>query len=1471
MSNQSKYNLAIWLFLLVGLFPHRVLGQYIQAGELPQTLCAGATATVSFTATGSFQPGNSFRIDLVDQFDRVLLTTTDNVLSGGTLLRVPTNVSLHPVEYFIRIVASKPLTVSNYALLRINGIPSATLQQTPAIEPSINPGEPFNVPVALAGGGPYSLSFTDGTTRDLDDVGQASLLLYPDQTKTYQLAAVSNRCGAGRAGGTATAIIKSAGLLVTRLSTTEPCAGKPLDIFFSSDRPLPANTTFRVDLQPIGSDATAYTLPVTGNISPLRVVLPTTIATGGAYRLRLFSEEANVSAYYRNALGDVASQLLVRHAPSVRLSGTTSAGYGQVGQLTASVTGLGNGLVTLNDGTVVSLSAIEQEGPRSLPVRANQTTTYTVRSVSNGCGLYGAEAGSGSATLTVQLGYRIDSLSSGSVCAGQSFQVYFSTNETLSTDAGSYRFRGSTSLTANELGGNLIDFIVQQVRVGSQPNTGILTVQARSLPADYLTNTAHTTSGTVGVGWFYGQLSRGGNTGNIYEKRFSVADRPQLLLQETPFIVNRPQVLTLPAQLASHTPFTDVLLSDNTRLSIRSEVGFGQKSRLVFLEALASQSGTLRVMSVQNSCGVGAAQGSVAIQVRGDTTGLFMRPIPNQLCAGASVSVAFTMLGSPGGGATYRVELTDDDGLFRGKFLANGTASPITVTIPAGFTIFNRLQLRVVSSPASGTLVLQSAAREFTYLDAAQLVRLTVAGTGGTETVVRPGQPAQLRLLVAGAGSIDTPTRVVLSDGQPVAFNSISTDIPVRPLQTTTYTIRSVQNSCGAAAGVGTVTVRVQPFTMQPLLQKRLYCEGDSLETHLLVQGDIPPQATHAMQVLLNSNVVQTLPARLANNRLTASLPNSFSVGTLYGVRVLTTVGNDQFYSQVASQFFQTYRRARLQLTPPNNQTAVVLEANQSGVTVQLSNPADGTAGLLSTPHKYRINEQPYTTLDNVPASVPLFATGIAPTSYSISGVYDAICGFGEGAGAVRISYRPGLRSLTVSKNQLCRNTGNQTTVNYEMAGDFPADTRFTLFLTNTAGVRTRVGESAKQVDKLTIAIDSLLAPGTYQVSVSLPPGLPAYTNFPTITIGERPNVIIAGGTSIQYSDQAVSVGVRVLAGYLPISMTLTNGLTQTLFETDNVLTFSPQQNTTYQIARVTNSCGVGRSGGVVSVTVLPPQTTEIRVTTLGPPEGVTGICQGGSVRVGLLLKGPFTASNQFTVYLSDSTGQNYRPLATRAIDATTLLAALPAGVVPATGYRVRIGASNPELLGAASGTFFTVRPALQAVISGSRNLLRDELTPVLITINNTGPWSVSINNSLYGLETAVISTSPFQYLVRPETSVTYTLTGVYNQQCGNGRVLGSAVLTTTNPLSINPALPLSIRVMPNPTAGRVRLEGTLPTPRSVTIRLTDATGRTLQTHTPGLLENLNYEIDLSLYAAGSYLLTVEADDQRTVFKLVKH
>ncbi|RYF51441.1 MAG: hypothetical protein EOO39_43210, partial [Cytophagaceae bacterium] len=165
--------------------PHWLVGQRIQLGEVPKTLCAGATLPVSFTVNEPFEAGNTFRIEIVNQFQQVVATATENIIPSGSFIQIPATLAPRPVEYIVRVVANKPIAVSNSAPLLFSGIPSATLRPFSTTDGSLNPGEPLNVPVALTGGGPYSLSFIDGTTRDLDDVSQATLLLYPTQSKTY--------------------------------------------------------------------------------------------------------------------------------------------------------------------------------------------------------------------------------------------------------------------------------------------------------------------------------------------------------------------------------------------------------------------------------------------------------------------------------------------------------------------------------------------------------------------------------------------------------------------------------------------------------------------------------------------------------------------------------------------------------------------------------------------------------------------------------------------------------------------------------------------------------------------------------------------------------------------------------------------------------------------------------------------------------------------------------------------------------------------------------------------------------------------------------------------------------------------------------------------------------------------------------------------------------------------------------------
>ena len=228
--------------------------------------------------------------------------------------------------------------------------------------------------------------------------------------------------------------------------------------------------------------------------------------------------------------------------------------FGQTALLDASIPTTGPLVLTLSDGTQETVQATELGPARTLRVTPTQTTTYSLRSVGSTCGVQGAEAGTGSATVTVRPGFRIDSLSTNALCAGQEVSVFFTTNEaTVSTDPATYSLRGATGFTEDDqFQGGQITLDVRRVSPGTQPGTGILVASPRTLPADYLNNTAYGPNGNLLTGNFYLQMGRNGNVGGIFRRMVAIADKPQLVLNSPPITVIRPQLVYPVAQLAGH-------------------------------------------------------------------------------------------------------------------------------------------------------------------------------------------------------------------------------------------------------------------------------------------------------------------------------------------------------------------------------------------------------------------------------------------------------------------------------------------------------------------------------------------------------------------------------------------------------------------------------------------------------------------------------------------------------------------------------------------------------------------------------------------------------------------------------------------------------------------------------------------------------------------------------------------------------
>ena len=103
-----------------------------------------------------------------------------------------------------------------------------------------------------------------------------------------------------------------------------------------------------------------------------------------------------------------------------------------------------------------------------------------------------------------------------------------------------------------------------------------------------------------------------------------------------------------------------------------------------------------------------------------------------------------------------------------------------------------------------------------------------------------------------------------------------------------------------------------------------------------------------------------------------------------------------------------------------------------------------------------------------------------------------------------------------------------------------------------------------------------------------------------------------------------------------------------------------------------------------------------------------TSFCQSTVVRVSYAVTGSFDPSNVFTAQLSDETGSFASPVAIGSLAGTagaTIVSSLPANVVTGSGYRVRVVASNPVVIGTDNGQDLTITN-IGTVMAGSNSPL---------------------------------------------------------------------------------------------------------------------------------------------------------------------
>ncbi len=262
------------------------------------------------------------------------------------------------------------------------------------------------------------------------------------------------------------------------------------------------------------------------------------------------------------------------------------------------------------------------------------------------------------------------------------------------------------------------------------------------------------------------------------------------------------------------------------------------------IELLPTKKTTIyRITNVTNSCGAGTPVGTFTVNALVPT--VTTNPLSvTTVCVGTPVQVPFGTAGEFMEGNRFNVEIAlAADTAFANKvtIAAEATQSPATATLPT--TLAQGLYLvRVI---ATNPRVPVPGSKSPTILNVRALPTVTLTGTKD----IYDNERTPLAFALTG----DAPWTFDYSDNTKSTRVTTSTNphiITVTPVQSTTYTVTSVSNTCGTGKATGTATIRVLPV---------LGLEPDPLTTAVKV---FPVPTEHTLTIDIDLPL-QKDPARL--------------------------------------------------------------------------------------------------------------------------------------------------------------------------------------------------------------------------------------------------------------------------------------------------------------------------------------------------------------------------------------------------------------------------------------------------------------------------------------------------------------------------------------------------------------------------------------------------------------------------------
>ena len=119
----------------------------------------------------------------------------------------------------------------------------------------------------------------------------------------------------------------------------------------------------------------------------------------------------------------------------------------------------------------------------------------------------------------------------------------------------------------------------------------------------------------------------------------------------------------------------------------------------------------------------------------------------------------------------------------------------------------------------------------------------------------------------------------------------------------------------------------------------------------------------------------------------------------------------------------------------------------------------------------------------------------------------------------------------------------------------------------------------------------------------------------------------------------------------------------------------------------------------------------------------------------------------------------------------TTTYSDLPAG-----SHSINVKDNN----GCEFITFISISeiPVPSATINGNVSICSGSSATISVTLTGTSPWSLTYSDGITPVTINNVLSSPYEFIVSPETTTTYLITEVSDGNCSSGNTHGSAVIT---------------------------------------------------------------------------------------------